>query len=92
MMAAMIAALALATPNARLLVLDTLLPGQCLRCEAPPQILRELIASEALPLVACGRNRLTLHSRGCEVAASVDGDDVLLTATGRLCELSLIHI
>ena len=51
----MIAALALATPNARLLVLDTLLPGQCLRCEAPPQILRELIASEALPLVACGR-------------------------------------
>ena len=87
MTAAVLLTAALATPNARLLVLDTLLPGQCLRCEAPPQLFRDLVSTEQAPLVACGRNRLTLHSRGCEVAASVDGDDVLLTATGKLCEI-----
>ena len=37
-------------------VLDTLLPGQCLRREAPPQISRDLIAREQAPLVACGHN------------------------------------
>ena len=52
-----------AAPNARLLVLDTLLPGQCLRCESPPAAFRELLAREASPLVAVGRNRLSLHSR-----------------------------
>ena len=40
---------------------------------------------EQAPLVACGRNRLTLHSRGCEVAASVDGDGVLTAPAN--CEI-----
>ena len=56
------------------------------RREAPPQILRELVAIAATRRVRPQSPHAAL-ARGCEVAASVDGDDVLLTATGRLCEI-----
>lgn len=76
------------TIAARLLALDTLLPGQTLRCEGAPDEFRALVESSTEPLVVVGRSRLTLHSRGVEVCTQSDGDDILLKATGRLAEIS----
>ena len=76
------------TIAARLLALDTLLPGQTLRCDGAPDEFRALVESSAEPLVVVGRSRLTLHSRGVEVCTQSDGDDILLRATGRLAEIS----
>lgn len=76
----------LAAP-ARLLVLDTLLPGQQLRCETPPAAFKRLVKSSSAPLVVVGSERLSLHSRGVEAIATADRDDILLTATGRIADL-----
>lgn len=75
------------TQPARLLVLDTLLPGQQLRCETPPAGFRTLVEETEAPLVVVGSERLSLHSRGVEAVATIDRDDVLLTATGRLADV-----
>ena len=81
-------ALAIASTPARLLVLDTLLPGQQLRCEAPPAAFRTLVEGSQAPLVVVGSERLSLHSRGVEVVATAERDDIILTATGRLADVA----
>ena len=75
------------TTAARLLVLDTLLPGQQLRCESPPKTFRSLVESCEEPLVVVGAERLSLHARGVEVTAAIDRDDIYLTATGRIADV-----
>lgn len=73
---------------ARLLALDTLLPGQSLRCDGAPDAFRGLVERSTEPLLVVGRSRLTLHSRGVEVCTQSEGGHVLLKATGRLAEIS----
>jgi hypothetical protein len=78
---------------ARLLVLDTLLPGQRLRleCDTAPASFRDLCESSQDPLIVVGRQGLSLHSRGIEVfveQVSSDGETFTLSAaTGRIAEL-----
>ena len=79
----------LAATPARLLVLDALLPGQKLRCEAAPPAFRELCESSAEPLVVVGRNRWFVLTRGVEVGATVEGEEVVLTPTGRIAEVGV---
>jgi len=76
-----------ASVPARLLVLDTLLPGQQLRCTSPPPTFTTVVQGSEMPLVVVGSERLSLHSRGVEVTATLDRDDVLLTATGRVADV-----
>jgi hypothetical protein len=77
---------------ARLLVLDTLVPGQRLRLEgdtAPPSF-RQLCETSQDPLIAVGRQGLSLHSRGIQVFVEQDssgGDTFQLSATGRIADV-----
>ena len=77
------------TCSARLLVLDTLLPGQQLRCAEAPESFATLIEDCKEPLVCVGRNQLSLHWVGCEAVASRDGQSgsIILTATDRLAQV-----
>jgi hypothetical protein len=80
---------------ARLLVLTTLVPGQRLKVgqdcwqeglqigEGAPASFWDLFGEE-VPLVAVGRQGLSLHARGVEVC--VEGDGVL-AASGRIAEI-----
>jgi hypothetical protein len=78
---------------ARLLVLDTLVPGQRLRLEGDtaPASLRELCETSQDPLIVVGRQGLSLHSRGIQVFVEQDssgGDTFTLSAaTGRIAEI-----
>lgn len=74
--------------TARLLVLDTLLPGQLLRCADAPPSFAALVAGSKEPLVCVGRNQLSLHWVGCEAVASLDeSGSVVLTASDRLAQI-----
>lgn len=82
---------------ARVLVLQTLVPGQRLKMgadchqegvqigEGAPPAFWELCARETPPLVCVGREGLSLHSRGVEVLAA-PGDGALV-ATGRVAQV-----
>lgn len=71
--------------TARLLVLDTVLPGQQLRCDTAPDTFSALVDDCAEPLVLVGRNRWSLHWVGCEATASRDEEgSVVLTASDRM--------
>ena len=77
--------------DARLLVLDTLVPGQRLEVEAHATLQELLAGLGETPLVVVGRERLTLNRRGVEVVA-VTGPDpgadrLLLVTTGRVAEV-----
>jgi hypothetical protein len=79
---------------ARLLVLDTLVPGQRLRLEGDtaPASFRELCETSQDPLIVVGRQGLSLHSRGIQVFVEQDssgGDETftLSAATGRIAEI-----
>jgi hypothetical protein len=82
---------------ARLLVLDTLVPGQRLRLkgDTAPASFRELCETSQDPLIAVGREGLSLHSRGIQVfveqdSSPSDGGDIdtfTLSATGRIAEI-----
>ena len=67
---------------ARLLVLDTMLPGQRLRVDDAPTSFASLVADNAAPLVVVGRSGLSLHARG--VAKSTLETLVLRDCTGLL--------
>tara|TARA_B110001452_G_C15103754_1_gene384807 strand:- start:144 stop:866 length:723 start_codon:yes stop_codon:yes gene_type:complete len=74
--------------SARLLVLDTLLPGQRIRCGGAPASFAALVEGSNEPLVCVGRNQLSLHWVGCEAVASRDeSGSVVLTASDRLAQL-----
>lgn len=81
--------------SARLLVLDTLVPGQRLRLTADnvdvPTSFRELCNTCPDPLIVVGRQGLSLHSRGVQVfvEGSGDGDTLTLSlaATGRIVDI-----
>jgi hypothetical protein len=64
--------------SARLLVLDTLVPGQRLRLTGDtvdvPTSFRELCQTSTDPLVVVGRQGLSLHSRGVQVFVEPDLD------------------
>ena len=71
--------------SARLLVLDTVLPGQRLCCDQAPESFAALVEECADPLVLVGRNQFLLHWVGCEATVSRDVDGiVVLTANDRL--------
>jgi hypothetical protein len=78
---------------ARLLVLDTLVPGQRLRLEGDiaPASFRELCETSQDPLIVVGRQGLSLHSRGIQVFVEEDssgGDTFTLSAaTGRIAAI-----
>jgi hypothetical protein len=88
---------AIAGTPARVLVLQTLVPGQRLKVgadchhegvqigEGAPPAFWELCARETTPLVCVGREGLSLHSRGVEVLAA-PGDGALV-ATGRVAQV-----
>lgn len=88
---------AVADTPARLLVLTTLVPGQRLKVgadchqegvqigEGAPPAFWKLCALEQLPLVAVGREGLSLHARGVEVLAEPGGG--ALVATGRVAQV-----
>lgn len=70
--------------SARLLVLDTFLPGQSMRCDQAPDSFAVHVQECAEPLVVVG-NQLSLHWVGCEAVASCDEDGtVVLTASDRM--------
>eukprot|EP00966_Prymnesium_polylepis_P307082 7096478-Prymnesium_polylepis.1 len=75
--------------GARLLVLDTVLPGQRLRCDQAPDSFAALVEDCTEPLVLVSRNQLSLHWVGCEATASRDdeGSVVVLTASDRLASV-----
>ena len=76
------------TCSARLLVLDTLLPGQRLRCAEAPGSFAKLVEDSNEPLVCVGRNQLSLHWVGCEAMASRDeSGSIILTASDRLAQI-----
>jgi hypothetical protein len=78
---------------ARLLVLDTLVPGQRLLLKGgmAPTSFRELCETSQDPLIVVGRQGLSLHSRGIQVFVEQDssgaGDAFTLSATGRIAEI-----
>lgn len=88
---------AIAGTPARLLVLTTLVPGQRLKVgadchqegiqigEGAPPSFWELCSLEKSPLVAVGREGLSLHARGVEVFAEPGGG--ALVATGRVAQV-----
>ncbi|OEU06466.1 hypothetical protein FRACYDRAFT_254483 [Fragilariopsis cylindrus CCMP1102] len=87
----------------RLLVLDTLVPGQRLRLdtEQPPRSFEEFCRNEQDPIVVVGREGLSLHARGVEVVLLEDSSNissstsdgcsstpvVTLATTGRIAEI-----
>jgi len=81
---------------ARLLVLDTLVPGQRLRLDItdPPPSFLDLCRNEPFPIVVVGREGLSLHSRGVEVFLEGDSSSnsrcssLTLAATGRIADIS----
>jgi len=76
--------------SVRLLVLDTLVPGQRLRLDAAPQSFSGSLSNSPCPLVVVGREGLSLHTRGVEIAIVEGSDDkecVTLAATGRIAEI-----
>ncbi len=84
----MLAVLLLSVP-ARLLVLDTMVPGQRLRVEDAPPYFRGLVDGGE-PLVVVGRQGLALHARGAEVVVAAEparADGVVLATTGRVAEI-----
>jgi hypothetical protein len=84
---------------ARLLVLDTLVPGQRLRLDADcvdvPTSFRELCQTSTDPLIVVGRQGLSLHSRGVQVflvepdseQAQDSSGTLSLAATGRIVDI-----
>jgi hypothetical protein len=84
---------------ARLLVLDTLVPGQRLRLSQDtvdvPASFRELCTTCPDPIVVVGRQGLSLHSRGVQVfveadadsVSSTDSDTLSLAATGQVVDI-----
>jgi len=90
--------------SVRLLVLDTLVPGQRLRLdtEQPPRSFEDFCRNEQYPIVVVGREGLSLHARGVEVvlegssgssssSSSTSGYNntpVTLAATGRIAEIT----
>lgn len=79
--------------RARLLVLDTLVPGQRLQLkgDTAPASFRELCDTSQDPLIIVGRQGLSLHSRGIQVFVEPDSSDgdtfTLSAATGRIAEI-----
>ena len=87
--AAVVATSVADTCSARLLVLDTLLPGQRLRCADAPESFAALVEDGKEPLVCVGRNQLSLHWVGCEAVASRDeSGSIVLTANDRLAQIA----
>ena len=77
------------TCSARLLVLDTLLPGQRLCCAEAPESFAALVFDSKEPLVCVGRNQLALHWVGCEAVASRDDSgNIVLTASDHLAQIA----
>jgi len=76
------------TCSVRLLVLDTLLPGQRLCCDTAPESFASLVQDRKEPLVCVGRNQLSLHWVGCEATASWDeSGSIILSASDRLAQI-----
>ena len=76
------------TCSARLFVLDTLLPGQQLRCSEAPESFAALVEGIEEPLVCVGRNQQSLFWVGCEATASREEDgSVVFTASDRLAQI-----
>ena len=85
--------------SVRLLVLDTLVPGQRLRLdtESPPRSFEDFCRNEQDPIVVVGREGLSLHARGVEVvledsniSSSTSGCStpvLTLATTGRIAEI-----
>lgn len=83
--------------SVRLLVLDTLVPGQRLRLDTePPRSFEDFCRNEQYPIVVVGREGLSLHTRGVEVVledsnisstSGCNNTPVTLAATGRIAEI-----
>jgi hypothetical protein len=81
--------------SVRLLVLDTLVPGQRLRLDKtePPRSFEDFCRNEQYPIVVVGREGLSLHARGVEVVLLEDSNIssttsvVTLATTGRIAEI-----
>ena len=85
--------------SVRLLVLDTLVPGQRLRLdtESPPRSFEDFCRNEQDPIVVVGREGLSLHARGVEVvledsniSSSTSGCStpvLTMATTGRIAEM-----
>ena len=86
--------------SVRLLVLDTLVPGQRLRLdtESPPRSFEDFCRNEQDPIVVVGREGLSLHARGVEVVLEESNSSssttsgcstpvVTLATTGRIAEI-----
>ena len=85
---AVVANTAADTCSARLLVLDTVLPSQQIRCAEAPASFAALVEDSTEPLVFVGRNQLSLHWVGCEALASRDDSgSIVLTASDRMAQI-----
>lgn len=77
---------------ARVLILDSMVPGQRLELQAPDVLVQTLKDFDGSPLVMFGRERSSVYTHGVEVRvarcdARPDGDSDVELVAGRYCEL-----